>query len=321
MSLLEQIQLLVDPPSGDTRIVVPELSDEEGEHELRWSGSSVVWSVGGVQRRKWAFEDPNHPVSTACFAYFAINQPGSSNGSSAHSRSPATFGPFALLQDLRFETQDTRPTPVLTICAVLRDTAHLFTHDGLEFIINLPFPVESLWPLAPFGLLMRTTESSPSFYSLVRPYDELRPVLSSVDSIETLLPSHTTILHVAAAHPRSPIPAPPLIITADVIHKRIVISRYTSKDPNYTLQLAEPLSPSTAPLSPLSPLQRREHLEQRRRRSHSRTELSLTLDKMALESGSEPGLATLEIPQNLDDLLEAELTLEELWSGVLPDDE
>lgn len=352
MSLLEHIQSLVDPPKGDTRVVTSSLSNDEGEHGLRWSSSQVTWSVGGVQRRKWAFTDPNsQAVTTACFAHFDINPPSSSSGSqkATGAKSAETFGPFALLQDSHLQegisASKKKSGVVLTICIILGDTAHLYTVEGLEFIVNLGATIHSIWPLRPVGLLLRSQPSpdalslfdSPCLYSLTRPYDELRPVLQTLLSPPAspfsprapslnpeyhLFSTSSTILYVGHSSPHVLIPTLPLVIAVDTARKRLGLFRSSTRDYQITHE-------SSAPSSvPLPVYQKREQIEQKRRKSQSRNELSVTLDRMALEGSSgitvETGGAATNFAtaEEIEELLEeAEILLDELWSLPLSEQE
>lgn len=263
--LLDQIKGLVEPSARETHSLFP-ATDSHGENKLIWSSSSVVWSVGGVQRRKWTFTAHTQEVVAASFAWFDIQQPrlnpdpqGSST-SRFHqtSLSSSTFGPFTLMRDTglnsrsRVDSKLNQP-PALCICILHRDIGHIYSHDGLEFTIHLPVTVEKLWPLSPVGLMLRVAETdilpsplasdstppAPRHYSLVTPFDEMRPVversMASDSSMQSTtcdvspLPSHEQIIHVSRGLPDNARSAPPLVVTVDTMRMHLRILRYETQ--------------------------------------------------------------------------------------------
>lgn len=261
--LLDEIKGLVEPSALETHSLF-RATESHGENEICWSSSSVVWSVGGVQKRKWSFAAHIQPVLAASFAWFDIRQPHMSlnlqgGASPLHGKplSSSTFGPFALMRDAGFHNRshaDPKSTqlPDLCVCILHRDIGHIYSHGGLEFTINLPFTVEKVWPLSPVGLMLRVsrttthlsplapdpTTSLPRHYTLVTPFDEMRPVVERVS--DSLLPSttgdlaplasHERIIHVSRDLFHNPKRTPSIVVTVSATRMRLRILRYETHE-------------------------------------------------------------------------------------------
>lgn len=263
--LLDEIKGLVEPSARETHSLSP-ATESNGENELRWSSSSVVWSVGGVQKRKWSFTAHTQPVVAASFAWFnirhaRINMDPQGSGASrlqGTSLSSSTFGPFTLMRDAGLHSKSQadsklNQSPALCICILHRDIGHIYSHDGLEFTIHLPFTVEKLWPLSPVGLILRVSgtsilpdqlasdspSSTPRHYSLVTPFDEMRPVVERLMAGDSSpqsstcdlspLASDERIIHVSRGLHDNAKSAPFLVVTVSTMRMRLRVLRYETQ--------------------------------------------------------------------------------------------
>lgn len=264
MTLIGELEALVEPSLEKNFTVIPAANSNEGENELRWCSSVVTWNVGGIQKRKWTFKSQKQSVLAACFAWFDIRYAKLSrnwrtSGNPALRTSRSTFGPFTLLHEGQAPDSQERTlgscTPTLSIFICLRDVGHIFTHDGLEFIVNLPFAVEKIWPLSPVGLILKASlpsnttvtaigQPSPPFpspyFTLVTPHDELRPVIlgPALPPLDGPTPHHPapsrnpsldtseTIIHVSSHAEVQSQGSPSFIIAINRIQRRLRIFYY-----------------------------------------------------------------------------------------------
>lgn len=140
-----------------------------GEEELSWNETTVVWSAGGVQKRKWNFEEEGQHIQWACVG--SILQPGmvhsghansaaryTSDQSNESTSSPKgdedTFGPFFRAKQARQKTVEDA-TLVRGVFVFLRSFGKVFLMTGLEYTFSLPFLVQNAWPLYPHGILIQ----------------------------------------------------------------------------------------------------------------------------------------------------------------------
>lgn len=259
MTLLGELSTLVEPSLNENYLVVPAVNSNEGENELRWCPSLVTWSVGGIQKRKWTFKSQKQPVLAACFAWFNVQTTNQSRNGAGGTlalrtslRFPSTFGPFTVLREGQVHAPDlTACAPTLCICICLRDIGRIFTHDGLEFIVNLPFAVEKIWPLNPVGLILQASlpsntsvigDSSPPFslpyFTLITPHGELRPIVHGPtlplangphpSGPNAMLPldSSEIITYVSSYSEVESQGSPPFIVAVNRIQKRLRIFYY-----------------------------------------------------------------------------------------------
>lgn len=279
MTLLAELETLVEPAPEENCIIISAANPNEGENELRWCPSLVTWSVGGIQRRKWAFKSHKQPVLAACFAWFDLRhtrrpRDGGAGGNPVMRTSlrlPSTFGPFALLREGQIPDPQERTiascASTLCICICLRDVGHIFTHDGLEFIVNLPFAVEKIWPLNPVGLILKASlplnptgiapfPFSASYFTLVTPHNELRPIVlgHALPHSNGLTPYHQsfndmpsldaseTIIYVSSYAEVESQGCPPLVVAFSRIQKRLRIFYYRLRGEYYSTPLLAPLN-------------------------------------------------------------------------------
>ena len=49
--------------------ISPSVDDSTAEDELAWDEHTVIWSVGGVMKQKWCFNEEGQPIQYACFGW------------------------------------------------------------------------------------------------------------------------------------------------------------------------------------------------------------------------------------------------------------
>ncbi|KAF8172820.1 hypothetical protein K438DRAFT_1981304 [Mycena galopus ATCC 62051] len=167
------------------------------EEEITWNSETVVWSSGGVMRKKWTFSQEGQRVQFATLGWLeqnasetlasqfnSTNQPPNPNSVPPSSERP-TFGPFARLQQNR-RPQRNRTTRVLAVFVFLRSIGKIFLKNGLDYTFSIPFVVRKAWPLFPHGVMIqRSIEASeleeaaftgepllPTIFSLTSPFSE-----------------------------------------------------------------------------------------------------------------------------------------------------
>ncbi|KAF8305830.1 hypothetical protein DL93DRAFT_2172426 [Clavulina sp. PMI_390] len=276
MTLRDEIERLLGhsstPEDGSSRVLLP-ATDTHGENALSWTASSVVWTVGGVEKRKWTYSTTNRGeehIIAASFAKFSLPiRPWAFSPSEASFAkrqptllSPDTFGPFALLrhsEQLKRNTgADLRPK--LCICIFRRDIAFIHSLDGLEFTINMPFAVARVWRLAPVGLMffaagfnpigsqtgassLHPASSPPLVYSLLSPYDEIRPVHESIistddsDTFESPLSPHDEIMSISAPRYTIGAPDPSLVLVFNAKKHILRVLSYELQHPKHSTSL------------------------------------------------------------------------------------
>ncbi|KAF8335694.1 uncharacterized protein EI90DRAFT_2969281 [Cantharellus anzutake] len=208
--------MLVEPQSVEQRLLSNSFGPCEGEHELYWYSNVVIWSVAGVQKRRWAFADHHQTVTGVCFAWLdgskleqyrappsSSHRPASLSLKAARvAKQAGTFSPFTHLDVISSlnsrSNRSTCPTShIRVICIFLRDIGYFYSMDGLEFTINLPFTVKRVSELLPVGVLLhaalnvsdekesrkRGSPMMPLLYSITSPFDEPRPIIFASEII------------------------------------------------------------------------------------------------------------------------------------------
>ncbi|KAG8683733.1 Anaphase-promoting complex subunit 1, partial [Ceratobasidium sp. 395] len=201
--LLKSLRHVFAPNQSSTtairHVLGPSPISDEGEEGLSWSGQAVVWSVGGIPRRKWDFSHEGQDIQWACWAWFRPDDVAPTHASHHPSTRPddnTTFGPFfQFLQRQRMTApQDEQAPQSSTACRALvvflRDIAKVLLRTGVEHTINLPFLVRRAWDIAPTGLLVQRAQDReelneasllgtpllPTLFSLSSPLDEFKIV-------------------------------------------------------------------------------------------------------------------------------------------------
>lgn len=218
------------------------------------------------------------------------------------------------MRDMHFKSIEAKPSRTFTICIFLRDIGHIYTTDGTEFTVNLPLSVQRIWPMQPVGLIIQSlppisdsalfglpSSLPPTTFSLVSPYDELRPVIvlpltppsSSQKANETLQPDER-IIYISPTFVSTNRPNPNLLATVSPSRGALVIYRYSEQgfDEEGADGVAEESKPnptaagvsSSGPVQTSASTRTSGRLAGKRRVSQSRNELSVTMDRMVIDS-------------------------------------
>ncbi|KAG7158322.1 Anaphase-promoting complex subunit 1-like [Homarus americanus] len=120
----------------------------------------------------------------------------------------ATFYTYPDQPPLLGEPVPEEPTGELlpSICVVESDSLNVFTEDGDDYSVALPFPVRKVWPVK-YGILLERQvpsaeiaspkpegERLPTFYSLLHPLDEINPLLYRAGYSGTARPAYMSDL-------------------------------------------------------------------------------------------------------------------------------
>ncbi|OCH86063.1 hypothetical protein OBBRIDRAFT_890739 [Obba rivulosa] len=232
----------------------PGSADIAGEDELSWNSTTVIFSSGGVIRRRWSFADEGQPVQYACIALFEQPAPSpqterdaEESTSGADSTRRRTFGPFS-----RTRQEETRehPPPNIerAVYVFLRSVARVYLMNGISYIFHLPFIVRRAWPLHPHGVLVQRVLEPveleearlsgdpplPTLFSLVNPFSEPAavglaekippPLTEEIASV----PAEEQIIWVAQRGPDSD----ELLVTVDTEKSQLTIWRYVFTKPS-----------------------------------------------------------------------------------------
>ncbi|KAL2262989.1 hypothetical protein VTK26DRAFT_8718 [Humicola hyalothermophila] len=117
------------PPSSYTWEVI--LSNENGceyEDELLTTHNCVLWSRGGVFRKKFRFDPEKESVTQALLAYFpaSADNPNGDSRSDAPPKKPAD-----------------RPVLSRALVVFLKSQAHIYFLSGASHVVHMPFEVEA----------------------------------------------------------------------------------------------------------------------------------------------------------------------------------
>ncbi|OCB86061.1 hypothetical protein A7U60_g6959 [Sanghuangporus baumii] len=176
------------------------IDGQDGEEDLTWDDSTVVYSTGGTLRQSWNFEEEGQRIQYVCFGWLLIEgtvHPSNHGGGAHHEddvlpfaayieqkseRDP--FGPFFRARKAGMRTVE--PTMIARgIYVFLRSFGKVFLMNGLEYSFSLPFIVHRAWPLSPHGVLLERVieppeldepDPLPRLYSMTNPFQEPRPV-------------------------------------------------------------------------------------------------------------------------------------------------
>ncbi|CAL4136333.1 unnamed protein product [Meganyctiphanes norvegica] len=167
---------------------IRESKDGLTEEELYSCGPTVVWSRGqGYSRQVIKCLTCDSPVQQVLFATFYT-----------YPDQPALLG----------EPIPDEPTgeTINSICIIESDCLSIFTEDGDDYSIALPFPVHKVWPCK-YGILLERrvsaskesspkaeTDRLPTLYSLLHPLDEINPLLYKEGANNSLQASYVSDL-------------------------------------------------------------------------------------------------------------------------------
>ncbi|KAJ7802231.1 hypothetical protein B0H14DRAFT_1667535 [Mycena olivaceomarginata] len=184
------------PEARHSTFVSSQLTSAHGdpweEEEITWNSETVVWSSGGVMRKKWTFTQEGQRVQCATLGWLEqnasegpVSQSNAANLNAGPSSERPTFGPFARAQQNR-RPQRNRTIRVPAVFVFLRSIGKIFLKNGLDYTFSIPFVVRKAWPLFPHGvMLQRNIEASeleeaaltgepllPTIFSLTSPFSE-----------------------------------------------------------------------------------------------------------------------------------------------------
>lgn len=176
--------------------------------ELAWGRNKVVWTLGGRLQRHWSFPDDHEEIRAACWAY--LEEPGTQRRDSDLNRglhrsnmqdllgeeTDSVFGPYGRVMKtqkkkldgyLQLETtSDDVYGPgsgamVRAVCIIFRSFARIYSDNGTEYCIHIPFLTRHAWPLSPVGLLFEqeTIPEAPPWMSASMEIDPILHTLSS----------------------------------------------------------------------------------------------------------------------------------------------
>lgn len=172
--------------------------DWTAAQELTWNEDTVIWSVGGVLKRKWRLAEEGQPVQYACFGVLHLEMSLHTCGSGSAARYTSsdgsflsqeqaekdTFSPFFRARKARLKNVQAS-SDKRGIFIFLRNIGKVFLTDGREFTFSLPFIVKQAWPLFPHGVLIQRVldplelednEPLPTLYTMTNTFQEPRPV-------------------------------------------------------------------------------------------------------------------------------------------------
>lgn len=178
-----------------------------GEEELAWDETTVAWSIGGVLRNTWSFEEEEQRVQYACFGWLhsdgtihtasnnarhTTNDPDSDEeerfsyaSHSSRGDDKDVFGLFFRAKKAQMRTIEPS-TIARAVFIFLRNFGRIYLMNGNEFSFSLPFIVQKAWALSPHGILLQRVVDPaeldepdpplPTLYTLTNPFQEPRPV-------------------------------------------------------------------------------------------------------------------------------------------------
>ncbi|EFX03396.1 20S cyclosome subunit [Grosmannia clavigera kw1407] len=115
-------------------------TDDNGEDELFTTDTCAIWSRGGEVGRCLRFEAEKEPILKALLAYFPAGENGIENEDSASCNTGAD--------------PSTRSSLSKTLIVFLKTQAHVFSFSGGEYVIHMPFEVETAIA-APRGVIIQ----------------------------------------------------------------------------------------------------------------------------------------------------------------------
>lgn len=116
-------------------------SDENGEDELFTTETCAIWSRGGEVGRCLRFDAEKEPVLKALLVYFPAG--GHDIEKNEHSEPPSTGAKTPTKTDLS-----------KTLIVFLRTQAHVFSFSGGDYVVHMPFEVETA-VAAPRGVIIQ----------------------------------------------------------------------------------------------------------------------------------------------------------------------
>ena len=146
---------ILPPNAGADQYEWKLFDDENGEDELFTTATCVVWSRGGEVGRCLRFDVEQEPISTALLAYFPTSEDDVAATPSANATT-ATPSP-ASSKSAKSKGVDSKPEPLplaKSLIVFLRTQAHVYSFSGGEYIVHMPFEVDSAIA-APRGVIIQ----------------------------------------------------------------------------------------------------------------------------------------------------------------------
>ena len=195
-----------EPEPPIRSVVSASVDGPYGEEELAWDETIVTWSIGGVLRNTWSFQEEDQRVQYACFGW--LHSDGTIHAASNSARHTTNdpdfdeeerfsfashsdrkgdkdvFGPFFRARKAQMRTIEPS-TIARAVFIFLRNFGRIYLMNGAEYSFSLPFIVQKAWALSPHGILLQRVvdpaelddpDPLPSLYTLTNPFQEPRPV-------------------------------------------------------------------------------------------------------------------------------------------------
>jgi anaphase-promoting complex subunit 1 len=194
------------------------------EEELAWDEDTVCWSRSGLIRRYWDFSNTGENVRWACMGRLerqvvdpyhptrgsiSASNPTLSNPTPTSSAKPVrtTFGPF-FQHAATYDKASERSQLTECVFVFLRTSLRVFSLDGTDYTVSLPFLVRQAWPLWPHSVLIQRQidareldeaehsgeELLPSLFTLTSPFAELSAVNIASELVHNpAKPDHWTV--------------------------------------------------------------------------------------------------------------------------------
>ncbi|KXN83985.1 Anaphase-promoting complex subunit 1 [Leucoagaricus sp. SymC.cos] len=163
--------------------------------ELTWNATTVVWSQGGVIRRRWSFEQESETIQWACLGMLeqidpiprdsttiSPTLPPSAHKSDKPSSERTTFGPFARAQTAAASQVASKRNLVPAIFVFLRSVGRIILQNGIEYSLSLPFIVRKAWPLSPHGVMIQRVLEPSEFVEAELTGEAVLPTIFSMTS-------------------------------------------------------------------------------------------------------------------------------------------
>lgn len=133
--------------------------DENGEDELFTTATCVVWSRGGEVGRCLRFDVEQEPISTALLAYFPTSEDdvGATSSTAAKTttaNSPSPTSNSSSSSKSKSASKPGSPPLAKSLIVFLRTQAHVYSFSGGEYIVHMPFEVDSAIA-APRGVIIQ----------------------------------------------------------------------------------------------------------------------------------------------------------------------
>ncbi|KAJ7075630.1 hypothetical protein B0H15DRAFT_866096 [Mycena belliarum] len=182
------------PEARHSALVTSSAREPWEEEEITWNPNTVVWSSGGIMRKKWTFTQEGQQVQSATLGWLEQDgsEPPIAQLNTAHDTSTPpprppqsserpTFGPFARHQQNR-QTQRNKTARIPAVFVFLRSIGKIFLKNGLDYTFSIPFVVRKAWPLFPHGVMIQRNIEPNELEEAAATGDPLLPTIFSLTS-------------------------------------------------------------------------------------------------------------------------------------------